>query len=146
MKYLILYFSFVFLHLIDCHAASTDTVYEGEKFPAVISVDGHYLIRQGLGVRTASVFHVKVYAAGFYSQGDNPSQFKDIELFPLYDISKADSEKGWKVALNESCASQCKEIEKDLEAFLKSVPEFKKRDHHRFLWTHDQVEVRISIQ
>jgi len=39
---------------------------EGATFPEAITVAGHRLVLNGLGVREATIFHVNVYVAGIY--------------------------------------------------------------------------------
>ena len=128
---------------------------ESKNFPAEMSVKGKTLHQQGAGHRTASLFNVKVYIAALYLEktlADSKAaqdliasnQMKLIELNPLYDISKEDSEKGWNLALQEACARQCQEIQKEQASFLKSVPAFKKGDHHRYEFTSDQFEFFLN--
>ncbi len=136
-------------------SASAADLEEFKVFPLDLKVGEMNLHRQGAGHRTASFFNIKVYIAALYLEKKyeegkakedltTSKETKSIELHPLYDISKEDSQKGWNLALQDACAKQCQEIQKEQAAFLKIVPAFKKGEHHRYLFSGDQFEFFLN--
>lgn len=111
--------------------------------PKTILIEGKNLVLNGTAYRKASIMRVKVWFSELYLESPNRDgeavlqsfTLKVIDLYALYDISAADSAKGWKASLDGNCAPNCEKMSAEVEAFLKAVPEFKKGDHYRYVFS-----------
>ncbi len=112
--------------------------------PEKITIDKTNLILNGTGFRKVSVFNVKVWLSALYLEKNETSAKaivdsatkKVIDLYPMYEVSAADSIKGWKLAFEQNCEPKCEELKTEIADFLKKVPDFKKNDRYRYIFTN----------
>lgn len=120
--------------------------------PDTVKVGTKKLILNGTSFRKASLFNVKVWLSGLYLEKKsdqseeilNSTTIKVIRLFPLYNISITDSVKGWKVAFDGNCENQCKTLDPEIQKFLNSLPEFKKKDEYLYTFNSHGVSYTLN--
>jgi hypothetical protein len=105
---------------------------EGTTLPDRYTVDGQPLVLNGIGLRTLTILHVKVYVAGLYltQQAHDSTQIlkspgpKVIIMKFLRDASKADVEKQYRAGEAANCGhGECaKEDEADFEKMVAAAP------------------------
>ena len=123
--------------------SSADLKIDDVLIPEEITVDSTKLVLNGTAFRKASLFNVKVWLSGLYleKKSDQSDEIlksntnKAIRLFPLYNISVNDSIKGWKVAFASNCENLCQALDPEIQKFLASIPEFKKKDQYLYTFT-----------
>lgn len=106
-------------------------------------IDGKKLVLNGASYRKVGFIRVKVWLSALYleEKSDKADEIvkspetKVIVLHPLYDVSAADSVKGWRLSLDQKCDEACKKLAPDVQKFLDSVPEFKIKDRYVYFFT-----------
>jgi hypothetical protein len=116
---------------------------EGVAFPDRYPVDGQMLVLNGLGLRTLTVFHVKIYVAGLYlPQPSKDAQqilsmpgTKVIVMEFLHAGSKADVEKEYRKGEQENCGDgQCDPSDaKDFERLIAAAPGVEPGDTYTYV-------------
>ncbi len=142
----------VFLILGVCSLSRADLKFDDLSMPETVMVDTKNLVLNGTSFRKASLFNVKVWLSGLYleKKSDQADEIlksigpKVIRLFPLYNISINDSIKGWKVAFEGNCENQCQILDLEIQRFLKSLPEFKKKDEYLYTFTNRGVTYTLN--
>ncbi len=125
---------------------------EGFTVPDQIRIDGRLLRLSGVAARTVSLLRVRVWVSALYLQQHEvdyqriltSDQYKLIDLFPTYNASQADSRQGWKTEIEENCDKQCEPLRPELDRFLATVPEFRKGDSHRYIFSPDGLQCLLN--
>lgn len=120
--------------------------------PETVMVETKKLVLNGTSFRKASLFNVKVWLSGLYLENKShqsdeilsSTSLKVIRLFPLYNISINDSIKGWKVAFEGNCETRCQVLDPEIQKFLNSMPEFKKKDEYLYIFTSHGVSYTLN--
>jgi hypothetical protein len=93
------------------------------EFPERVVADGKTLVKNGEGLRTATIFNVKVYRAALYlpeKNGDaekvlaSPAP-KRLEMRFFRDVSVADMRNAWDENFRENCTEDCEMGRQELE-------------------------------
>jgi len=100
-------------------AASAPTV----TFPDRFTGNGTTLVKNGEGMRTATIFNVRVYQAALYlsEKTDDAqkvlasTQPKRLEMKFMRDVAAADMRKAWDDNFRENCTQDCEKGLVDLE-------------------------------
>jgi hypothetical protein len=101
----------------------------GVAVPDVQTLNGQTLVLNGAGLRTYSVFNVRIYVAALYlpRRGSDAEAILDaaapkILLFRfLHDVSLEKEQKAWRDGLAENCVDPCRLNQAEVEAFLASL-------------------------
>ena len=141
-------FLFVFILATQANAISIGDF----NVPDKISVQKKTLLLNGTAYRKVSAFKVKVWLSALYletlskNSDDilNSKTIKAIELYPLYEITAGDSVKGWQLAFDDNCETNCTELKPEIQKFLASVTDFKKKDFYRYEFSENGVEHFIN--
>ncbi len=134
---------FLILNLVALSSLADDLKFEDIKVPSKLIHDGKTLVLNGASYRKVGFIRLKVWLSALYlekksgevDQVINSNETKIIVLHPLYDVSAADSVKGWRLSLDEKCDESCKKLKPEVKKFLDSVPEFKIKDRYIYVFT-----------
>jgi hypothetical protein len=124
-----------FLALLFASPASAGTL-SGVRFADRVEVAHKSLSLNGMALRTATVFNVKVYVAGLYleTRSSDASRIlrsretKRIELQFLRDIDRDQIKKAWIVALKGRDARDVRPLEARIEQLVARIPDAKRGD------------------
>lgn len=144
-------FLFFLISLVVSQSSLAKQV-DGFDIPDTMSFESKDLVLNGTGARIVSFFRVKVWVSALYlesrtSNADEILQSKGlkvIDLYPLYEISASDSQKGWKIAFDDNCKPKCSDLQGEIDRFYTSVPEFKKKDLYRYVFTDSGTRVLLN--
>jgi hypothetical protein len=124
--------------------ASAATI-EGVTFPEHFPIDGQTLVLNGVGLRTVTIFHVKIYVAGLYlpHQSHDQAQIlaspgtKVIVMRFLHAGSKADVERQYRKGEQENCgAGECDPADApDFERLIAAAPAVEPGDTFTYVIT-----------
>lgn len=125
---------------------------EGVTFPTTQTEGGRPLALNGIGLRTASVFHVKVYVAGLYLEqrqqdGDaviRSSGTKVLEIRFLRDIDAEDARAAWVEGFEGNCRPPCRLDQRHVAQFLAAVPSVRAGDSARLAFDSDGLRVSVN--
>jgi hypothetical protein len=127
------------------------TTLEGVAFPDRYPVDGHTLVLNGVGLRTLTIFHVKIYVAGLYvSQPSHDARQilaspdpKVIVMEFLHAGSKAEVEKEYRKGEQENCGSGgCDPSDAaDFERLIAAAPGVEPGDTYTYVVTDRGVQL-----
>ena len=120
--------------------------------PEKLTIEKKNLELNGTAFRTVSMFNVKVWLSALYLEAHETNAktilesktSKVIDLYPMYEISTSDSVKGWKLAFDDNCESKCELLKPEITRFMNSVPQFKKGDRYRYIFTSSDVTNLIN--
>lgn len=149
MKSLIL---FLFIATTISPSSFADIILSGKNVPDKIVVEKTTLLLNGTTYRKVSMFNVKVWLGALYLE--NPAtdaeavisskSTKVIDLHALYDISASDSVKGWKLAIDSNCQSECQKLDAEIRKFYSSVPDFKKNSFYRYIFSNTGLQIFLE--
>lgn len=132
--------------------ATADIKIAGFSVPEKITVEKKNLQLNGTAFRVVSMFNVKVWLSALYLEALETKAdailatktIKVIDLYPMYEVSAADSVKGWKLAFDDNCENHCESLKSEMKRFMDAVPQFKKDDRYRYLFTATEVKSLIN--
>lgn len=127
--------SLTFVALLAAAGASARQV-EGISFPETVSVGGKQLKLNGAGVRTKTMFKVKVYAAGLYLETPNRSapaiiksdEHKRIQLGMLRELSKDQVGEAIRSGFEKNAGPNIATLKTRLDRFVSLMTDAKKGD------------------
>jgi len=120
---------------------------EGIDFPNQTKLNKQELILNGVGLRLATWFEVRVYAAGLYLKNkadkmegvlkqDGP---KYLEMVFLRDVGVDDIRSAWDKSLEANCEGKCEAFRSPISELQKLMLPVKKGDRQSFTFTDDEV-------
>lgn len=133
-----------------CAGAAGAAELAGFTVPEQLRVGDRELALNGIGVRTATAFRVKIYVAALYLEkpaGDaagilDSSGIKQIKMKYLYAISAADMKRGWEHSFTESCpGKRCEPFQAQIAEFQARVAAVAEGDLYDFVFFDDRVEI-----
>jgi hypothetical protein len=106
------------------------------EFPERVVADGKTLVKNGEGLRTATIFNVKVYRAALYlpeKNGDAETVLaspgpKRLEMRFFRDVSGADMRNAWDENFRENCTQDCEKGRQELEKVKRWMRDAKEGD------------------
>ena len=86
----------------------------GVAMPESVTIEGKTLVLNGIGIRKATIFNVKVYVAGFYLETKSRSadeiirseQVKRLDMVLLRDVDRDDIVDVWRKGLKKNSADR----------------------------------------
>jgi hypothetical protein len=107
----------------------------GITMPDSVSVEGTSLLLNGMGIRKATIFRVKVYVAGLYVERKSRNaeelvrseQIKRYDVVLLRDVDRDDIIDVFRKGLKKNGADMAK-IQARFDRFAAWMPDFKERD------------------
>lgn len=117
-----------------------------------IKIDETPLKLNGMGLRLATVFKVKVYVAGLYLETPSKdanaildsAQVKVVDLEFLRDVGAGSVRDSWKEGFRKGCGSQCESLGPTIDTFVSLMTDMKKGDHMRFVFRKGGTELSIK--
>ncbi len=142
------YFLFTYLAFFLADSESIAAKIENTEFQDLFSVAGQHLKLNGLGLRKATLFKVRVYAAGLYlmtpSQNSqailNSPHPKVLVMKFLRDVSQQQINEAWEATFQKSTIKFAQE----LIQLKKIMPNAKKGDTLEYVFFNDKTEFRIN--
>lgn len=127
---------------------------EGVSFPDTVEIKKKKLLLNGTGLRTATIFKVRVYAAGLYlpqkttddSSVLSSKEPKQVRLVFLRDIDEEDIKKSWKKSFDKNCEPDCDAFKGTLDQLLGWVSAVKVGDSMSYSFTDKGVSLSINDQ
>jgi hypothetical protein len=126
----------------------------GVQFSDKITVAGKELKLNGLGMRQATLFKVKVYVAGVYLEtpthdGAALMQSKELKQLSLKFVRSVDAKKisnAWKEAFEKNCAKDCSRFQSHLDKFNSFMTDMNPGDDLTLVFFPDRIEVSVKGQ
>ena len=119
-----------------------------------ITFNNKTLHLNGTGMRTATIFKVKVYEAFLYLENKtqdpqkiiDSSETKVMKMKFLRDVSSKDIQKSWNQTLRDNCTTFCAEIEPTIATFTGFMKDVKSGDTMEYNFTNDSVVMKQNDQ
>jgi len=124
-------------------------------FPAKVKVAGKELVRNGMGMRYATIFKVKVYRAALYLLKKETSaekiiastEPKRLDMVFVREVSKEKIQNGWKKGFKNNKVDTKKfelEYKKEMDALNSGMKTMNDGDKMSFIFLNQEVEVLIN--
>lgn len=142
-----------FLTLLFTMSASASTTVEGVAFADTHQVGEHKLVLNGIGVRKATIFNVRVYVGGFYlaQKSSNPEQFlatetpKYITMHFLRNVDKSDLTGAWDEGFESVLSAEKNQaLKAQRDQLNQLMVDLKKGETMNFTFTKDAVAVEVQ--
>ncbi|HUH85433.1 MAG TPA: chalcone isomerase family protein [Stellaceae bacterium] len=106
---------------------------DGANFPDSVKLANTDLVLNGLGVREATIFSVKVYVAGLYlaQKGSNPGQILGanqpwrLELHFVRDVGASDIRDAWQEGFEKSAPDKIAALQARIDVLKAATTDFK---------------------
>lgn len=126
---------------------------EGVSFEDEVKVGEIPLILNGIGVRKATLFQVKVYVAGLYlASKENDSQKilqmagpKKLKMIFVREVEKEKIQNGWTEGLKEN-AQNFEIIKNELEKFNLAMEDMKENSSIEILFEETGLTLHVNMQ
>jgi len=124
----------------------------GVSFAEVQELEGHKLLLNGVGLREATIFSIRVYAAGLYleSKTQNPDeimnskQIRRVDMQFVRNVGADDVKGAWEKSFEKNCG-KCETFQKPISEILSKMSEMKKGERMSFLFFPDS-SLRMHIR
>lgn len=145
-------FKFTFLWLLLTPLGAGAVTVEGVPFPSEIQVQKETLRLNGAGVRTATIFKARVYAAGLYlkERAQNEKTVLDapypkvIEMTFFRAIDGKDIRAAWDDSFRENCEVDCDADRASLEKLKTLMTDVKEGDRMTYTFLDGKVLVDVN--
>jgi len=137
-----------FATLSIAHAAELDGVW----MPEAQTVSNTQLWLNGMGLRTYSIFRVRIYVAGLYLEqrddnADNIVRSRGLKLLVihfLHDVSTEQAQTAWREGFDQNCQSPCYLDPRAIQQFLAQVPPARSGDTSSLLFSPKGVRITFD--
>jgi len=137
--------------LVGGAPSSIAAMLEGVSLSDKVSVGGKSLTLNGMGLRTATIFNVKVYVMGLYleNKSSNPKQIIDstqtkrIEMQFVRDVDADDIREGWSDGFKDNYPDSAA-IQKDIDSFNAGMRDMKEGGNIVLDFVGDSVSVVVN--
>lgn len=141
---------FLLTMLLTNHSYSAEL--EGFKFSDEIKIESEKLILNGLAVRKATIFNIKILVAGLYlttkSNGQdliiNSTSTKVIQIRFMKSLSSEKISNMWSEQLLKRCLKDCIALKEQATLLGKLMIDIKSGDSLNFTFFEDHVKVLLS--
>lgn len=124
----------------------------GVSMPDEVLVDKKKLLLNGLGLRKATIFKVKVYVAGLYlekksSDPDailNSSEVKKVSMRFVRDVKAKDIINAWNESVKQNCLEKCEGHVNSLHALNSAMEDMHEGESMSFTFSGDKIEVDVK--
>lgn len=129
----------IFVFLGSAKAAKLDGIF----MPDEQIVHGTRLQLNGIGIRTYSIFRIRIYVAGLYLErrSDSPDSIihsdgpKLLIIHFLHNVTAEQARTAWQDGFKQNCRSPCYLDPRDVESFLAHVPPAREGDSISLVFT-----------
>jgi len=130
-------------------SAASAAELDGVWMPDEQTVSNTQLWLNGIGLRTYSIFRIRIYVAGLYleQRGDNPGDIvhsKGLKLLVihfLHDVTAEQARTAWREGLQQNCQSPCQLDPHEVQQFLAQVPPAHSGETSSLLFTPSGVRI-----
>jgi hypothetical protein len=127
---------------------------DGVTLPDSRVVDGTTLRLNGMGVRTFSMFHIRIYVAGLYLPEPSSDaaailrsdETKLLDIRFVHDVTADRSREAWMTGFRDNCRPPCRLPANMLDEFLRREPDLRAGDRSTLLFRGQTVEFRVNGQ
>ncbi len=131
---------------------SEAAILESVTFPDTVKVGTETLNLNGTGLRTATMFRVKVYAAGLYLKNKtqdeksaiSASSPKQLQMQFLRNVDASDIREAWDKSFKNNCEQKCETYQTSLDQLKGFMPDMKKGERISYTLTDDCVSVAVD--
>ena len=133
---------------------SAATTVDGVTFPPSESVDGHVLHLNGVGVRTATIFRIRVYLAALYvehpSHSANAIEASTAIKTLFLEFMRSVSKERVQNSIRQSEAAYCKVAKcpasdaQDIKQFVAKFPAVKRGDYVTYVFSPTGLRVLLN--
>lgn len=124
----------------------------GAKFPDTVNLGRANLTLNGMGMRTATLFKVKVYAAGLYlTQKSKDAKAVLAMQWPMQmqmeffrEVEDEKIRDAWDRSFKDNCGEKCQELAKGLGQLKNLMASVKKGDRMIYTFQESGVEVALN--
>jgi Chalcone isomerase-like len=124
----------------------------GVTLPDTLQVGGTPLVLNGMGIREATIFKVKVYVAGLYvpvtSQNAEEilasSQTKSLTMHFVHEVGAGKLRDAWKEGIEKNCKSSCDAAKPAVEKLNTAMTDMKPGDRMSIVFHPAKVEVAVK--
>ncbi len=125
----------------------------GVTFPETLGVEGKALKLNGMGMREATIFHVKVYAGGLYLETPSSNaeeilgspQIKRVQMQFVRDVDAKDIRKVWQENIDKNCGSKCASLKPRTTQLLSYFDkDIKKGDTMTFTFLLGKTQIHVG--
>ncbi len=124
----------------------------GASFPETVNVGRATLSLNGLGMRTATMFKVKVYAAGLYlaQKSNDPATIlasqwpMQLQMEFFRSVSAKDVREAWDKSFKENCGEKCKAFEGSIGELKKLMKDMQTKERMTYTFQESGVEVAFD--
>lgn len=125
---------------------------EGIGFLKTLSAKTGPLVLNGVGVRTATLFKVRVYAAGLYlaqpSKNENEiiasSADKALHMVFLRKVDASDIQKSWTESFKQNCGTDCEALTPSLTQLLSWMTTVQENDRMAYTFSGSTISVAVN--
>lgn len=111
-------------------------VLKGVTLPDTAIVGGRELSLNGIGIREATIFNVKVYVSGLYLESKttdpqvviNSKQLKRVEMHFVRAVGSGKIVSTWKEGFAKNCAQDCAAAQGAMDKLMAMTPDIKSGD------------------
>ena len=142
------------LVLIWLAAQASAATIEGVSFPERFPINGQTLVLNGVGLRTVTIFHVKIYVAGLYLPRQSHSQQeilamrgdKVIVMRFIHAGSKQDVERQYRKGEQENCGNgECDPADApDFEKLIAAAPAVEPGDTFTYVVSDTGLQLYVN--
>ena len=142
----------ILILLLQTNVSSFATSVEGVNFPEEIVIANEKLLLNGVALRKATIFGLKILVVGLYLNR-RMSQSKDvlalkstkkIQIRFLKSISGGRLSKMWAKEILARCAKNCHELKAQVSQLGKMMVDVKSGDSLQFTFVGEQVHVQVK--
>lgn len=143
--------AFLFAALAGLPAASAAQL-DGVWLPDTQVVHGKRLILNGIGVRTYSFLHIRIYVAGLYLEHPSTdpamilrsNETKLLVFRFVHNVSPAQGRAAWREGFARNCQPPCRLDPVEEDQFLAAVPPIHSGDESTFLFDPRGVDIAFD--
>jgi Chalcone isomerase-like len=125
---------------------------DGVAMPDTLRAAGTPLTLNGMGVRTYSIFSIRIYVAGLYLEHPtrdpeailNSDTVKLLQIRFVHDVDAERARDAWMRGFRNNCKAPCELPHPDLEQFLAAVPDFHSGDQSEMLFSGHSVAFSVN--
>jgi hypothetical protein len=124
----------------------------GISFPDQEPLDGKSLVLNGLGLRKATIFKVKVYVAALYLEARSPDaqailrspQLKKIDMRFMHDVDARKMRDAFQEAFEANCPPNCDALSPKLKQIQSWITDIKSGESMQFVFRPGKVEAIVK--
>lgn len=139
----------LFLFFLCCTPVVNARELNGAKFEETVNVGRATLTLNGVGMRTATIFSLKVYAAGLYvaQPSKDPKALMEaqwpiqLQMEFMRNVESKDIAEAWQKSFDQNCGKDCESLKARFFLLKSMMPTVKKGDRMTYTFQESGVEI-----